>query len=68
MSPTKDFHSRIGIFKSCRYSTDSRIICLGAWSKYITKSPYLHFCFELLALKMTSKIKHIIALFLMNGI
>ncbi len=38
VSPTKDFHSRIGIFESCRYFTDSRIICLGAWSKYITKS------------------------------
>ncbi len=37
VSPTKDFHSRIGIFKSCWYKTDSRIICLGAWSKYITK-------------------------------
>ncbi len=30
VSPTKDFHSRIGIFESCRYSTDSRIISLGA--------------------------------------
>ncbi len=36
VSSTKDFHSRIGIFESCRYLTDRRIICLGAWSKYIT--------------------------------
>ncbi len=28
----------------------------------------LHFCFELRALKMASKMKHMIALFLMNGI
>ncbi len=42
VSPIKDFHSRIGIFKSCRYSTDSRNICLGVWSKYITKSQVRH--------------------------
>ncbi len=42
VSPAKDFHSRIGIFESCRYSTDSQIICLGAWSKYITKSQVRH--------------------------
>ncbi len=27
VSSTKDFHSRIEIFESCRYSTASRIIC-----------------------------------------
>ncbi len=42
VSPIKDFHSRIGIFKSCRYSTDSRNISLGVWSKYITKSQVRH--------------------------
>ncbi len=42
VSPTKDFHSQIGIFESCQYSTDSQIISLGAWSKYITKSQVRH--------------------------
>ncbi len=29
VSSTKYFHSRILIFESCQYSTESQIICLG---------------------------------------
>ncbi len=32
---TKDFHSRIGMFESFQQSTDSRIICLGAWLHFL---------------------------------
>ncbi len=30
VSSTKDFHSRIGIFEPCQYSTNSRVICWAA--------------------------------------
>ncbi len=46
---TKDFHSQIGIFKSCQYSTDSRIM-FGGGAKYITKSQVRHSTVLLLTL------------------